>query len=307
MRLFVCLLLAAAAASGALAQQEPDPNFNPPIESPAWPAGAGPTVLLDGAHANFHTLEGRYQAFGRLLASDGFVVKPGGERFSGKSLAAARVLVIANALHPSNAEDWYLPNPSAFDEEEIRAVADWVRGGGALLLIADHMPMPGAAEALAAEFGVLFANGFAMKPDLEDGRFTYDREAGGLADHWIAKGRSPKERVTSVAAFTGSAFRLAGPGEPLLTLPARTVLLMPEEAWLFSKRTPRLRADGMLQGAVLRFGKGRVAVFGEAAMFTAQVGGPERAPMGMSEKGAEQNPQFLLNVMHWLVGLIEPA
>jgi len=32
----------------------------------------------------------------------------------------------------------------------------------------------------------------------------------------------------------------------------------------------------MLQGAALAFGRGRVAVFGEAAMFSAQVSGPER-------------------------------
>jgi len=41
-------------------------------------------------------------------------------------------------------------------------------------------------------------------------------------------------------------------------------------------------------------------------MFTAQLAGPERRPMGMNEKGAEQNPQFLLNVMHWLTGAIDP-
>jgi len=51
-------------------------------------------------------------------------------------------------------------------------------------------------------------------------------------------------------------------------------------------------------------GRGRVAVFGEAAMFTAQVSGPERRPMGMNTPTAAQNPQFLLNVMHWLAGLL---
>lgn len=51
-------------------------------------------------------------------------------------------------------------------------------------------------------------------------------------------------------------------------------------------------------------GRGRVAVFGEAAMFTAQVTGPERQPMGMNAPGAEQNAQLLLNVLHWLSGLM---
>ena len=54
----------------------------------------------------------------------------------------------------------------------------------------------------------------------------------------------------------------------------------------------------------LTIGRGRVAVFGEAAMFSAQVSGPERRPMGMNRPTAAQNPQFLLNVMHWLAGLL---
>jgi hypothetical protein len=57
---------------------------------------------------------------------------------------------------------------------------------------------------------------------------------------------------------------------------------------------------GLLQGAVLSHGRGRVAVFGEAAMFSAQLAGPNRNPMGMNAPHARQNPQFLLTVVHWL-------
>jgi hypothetical protein len=56
---------------------------------------------------------------------------------------------------------------------------------------------------------------------------------------------------------------------------------------------------------VMKVGKGRVAIFGEAAMFSAQLGGPQKLPMGMNAPVAKQNPQFLLNVMHWLSGLLE--
>jgi len=79
-------------------------------------------------------------------------------------------------------------------------------------------------------------------------------------------------------------------------------------AWKFRPNTPSIPAGGMLQGAVLRFGQGRVAVFGEAAMFSAQEQinkQGERRVMGMNHPDAAQNPQFLLNVMHWLSGLIE--
>jgi hypothetical protein len=58
----------------------------------------------------------------------------------------------------------------------------------------------------------------------------------------------------------------------------------------------------MLQGAALRFGAGRVAAFGEAAMFTAQV--DEEGPMGMNHPEAPQNAQFVLNVLHWLTEVL---
>ena len=89
-----------------------------------------------------------------------------------------------------------------------------------------------------------------------------------------------------------------------MTIGHNVRLLMPEVAWQFSRLTPSLSASQMLQGAVLRVGKGRVAVFGEAAMFSAQVAGPNRIPMGMNDQSAPQNAQFLLNVMHWLSGLL---
>ncbi|MHC4507963.1 MAG: hypothetical protein ACYTAO_03255 [Planctomycetota bacterium] len=50
----------------------------------------------------------------------------------------------------------------------------------------------------------------------------------------------------------------------------------------------------------MKVDNGRVAVFGEAAMFSAQLAGPKQRPMGMNASDAEQNHQLLLNVMHWL-------
>jgi hypothetical protein len=110
--------------------------------------------------------------------------------------------------------------------------------------------------------------------------------------------------VDSVTSFTGQALRLEAAGTPLMTLGHNIVLLMPQVAWQFSRLTPALSASGMLQGAVVQFGRGRVAVFGEAAMFSAQVAGPNRMPMGMNDPTAGQNVQFLLNVMHWLSGTL---
>jgi hypothetical protein len=106
-----------------------------------------------------------------------------------------------------------------------------------------------------------------------------------------------------VRTFTGSAFTARAPGaRPLLTLGRGWTVLEPDTAWQFSASTRRVPGGGKLQGAVLEVGRGRVAVFGEAAMFTAQVTGPERVPSGFRAPGAEQNKQFALDVVRWLAG-----
>jgi len=296
------------AATTLAAQQVVDTAFMPRLRSaPTYPRGKGPTVLIDEAHNNFHTASGRYGPFRKLLEADGFVVRPNAARFDSASLAAARVLVIANAVSAQNRDDWRLPSHSAFDASEIASVASWVRRGGSLLLIADHMPFAGAADSLASALGVFFANGFAM-PSATTGKRPGEivfRRGDGLVRHTITDGRSEPERVDSVVSFTGSAFRLGesvAHAVALMRLPAGTRVRMPVVAWQFSDSTPELRGDGMLQGAVLRFGSGRVGVFGEAAMFSAQVTGPQRLPMGMNAPYAAGNPQFVLNTLHWLAG-----
>jgi hypothetical protein len=35
-------------------------------------------------------------------------------------------------------------------------------------------------------------------------------------------------------------------------------------------------------------------------MFSAQLAGPDKRPMGMNAPEARENPQLLLNLMHWL-------
>ena len=294
--------VAIIASSTAAAQQVSDTTFNPRIAQPAYAEGRGPVVVIDEAHENFHTADGRYLAFARLLRRDGYVVRSSKARRTRAGLDGTRILVIANALHERNRDDWELPTPSAFTPDEITAVREWVAAGGSLLLIADHMPFPGAVDHLAAAFGVYFINGFARDSTKQEGALTFRRSAGSLGAHAIINGRSQPERVDSVTSFTGSAFRTATSVDTLLKLPATTIVLMPQVAWQFSRLTPRITGGGLLQGAAFTHGRGRVAVFGEAAMFSAQVTGPQRQPMGMNDPAAPQNSQFLLNVVHWLSG-----
>jgi len=294
------------ASHAATAQQVPDMAFAPTVERPAYAAGTGPTVAIDAAHRNFHTAEGGYAPFAKLLRADGYTVASSNEPFAAGTLTDIDVLVIANAMHEQSKDDWApLPNYSAFADSEIAAVEQWVRNGGSLLLIADHMPLAGHAEALAAAFGIRFQNGFAFD-SARNGRITFRRADGSLAATAIANGRTAAESVDSVTTFTGQAFRL-DPGleaEPLLVLADGYELFLPTVAFEFSEQTPRISAANLLQGATVRHGRGRIAVFGEAAMFSAQLAGPDQRPMGMNAPDARDNPQLALNVMHWLSGVL---
>jgi hypothetical protein len=169
------------------------------------------------------------------------------------------------------------------------------------------MPFPGAAEDLARAFGIGFINGYALR-NQGDRAIRYERSAGTLAANAITAGRSSEEQVDAVVSFTGQAFRtLHGGVTPLLTIPADVTLRLPREANVFTETTPSFSAEGLLQGAVLTHGKGRVAVFGEAAMFSAQelTRDGKLVRLGMNAPGAEQNAQFVSNVMHWLAWLLD--
>ena len=299
-----CVAVAALtfAAAVATAQQVPDRGFQPAIAHPEFAAGKGPAICVDEAHFNFHTLGDRFWAFGELLRRDGYQTIASTKKFDAGALAGCAVLVISNAQ--PNGDEWNTypyPTPSAFTDAEIASVVRWVNDGGSLLLIADHMPLAGAAAALAAAFGVEFMDGFALRDPEREAQDIFSTADGTLRDHAIVRGRHPRESVTRVRTFTGQAFRAPG-AEPLLVFPAGYALRMPKKAWQFEKDTPSLPARDLLQAAVKSPGKGRAAFFGEAAMFTAQLAGAQRAPMGMNSPGAESNYQLVLNVVHWLTG-----
>ena len=286
------VLLAATAIVSA--QQVPDLEYKPPLPRPAYESGKGPRVAIDEAHYNFHTADGRYKPFAELLRRDGYRLDGLRKRLSSDSLKGVDVLVIANPLNERNAKDWSLPTASAFTEHEIAAVRTWVEKGGSLFLIADHMPFPGAAAELAKAFGVEFSNGYAMPGHREPGEPDTFEHGTGLKESAVTRGRADDEKVTKVATFVGSAFKPPKDATAVLVFGANSVSLET------TPDTPKVPIEGWCQGAVMKVGSGRVAVFGEAAMFSAQLAGPKQQPMGMNAPEAEQNHQLLLNVMHWL-------
>jgi hypothetical protein len=296
--LSLSFLLLCNVCIAVVAQQIPDLNFKYENKQPLYARSRGPVITLDEAHLNFHTLHGRYSPFGKLLADDGYVLKSGREKFTPTFLETTKILVIANAIGDTG--EWKLPTLPAFTEKEVAAVSQWVEKGGNLLLIADHMPCAGAAANLAGAFGFNFVNGFAFRRG--DGPEMFSKRLGNLSSNPITNGRYSREKVDSIEMFTGSAF-LAPPQATVITnLGDNYVIELASVAWQFSETSPKLSGKHFVNGAMLQYGKGRVVVFGEAAMFTAQLAGPNQNPMGMNQRSAKQNPQLLLNIIHWLDG-----
>ena len=285
-------------------QQVADNEFNPPIVNPQYEKGEGPVVFIDEGHFNFHTKDGRYSAFARLLERDGYIVKAYEETFVKGRLAKGKILVISNALHESDQNEWVVPNPSAFSSMEIQQVKEWVSEGGNLFLLADHMPMAGAASELAAVFGFEFTNGFVFE---KEGQIPtlFSIAHGSLIESAVTNGRSESERIDDIATFTGQAFNIPPDAIPVLKFSEGFVNVLPDTAWVFKEHTKKTDPVDMYQGAYLKHGKGRVAIFGEAAMFSAQLAGKNKVKMGMNHVKATRNYQLLLNIIHWLDGHLD--
>jgi hypothetical protein len=293
------LLLILAFAFVAAGQQQADPTFDATVKKPAYTT-TSPRVSIDEAHFNFHTAGGRYKPFADLVSNDGYRVASNKQTFTAESLKGFDILVIANAgAAQQNSAD---RTKSAFTDAECDAVREWVRAGGALLLIADHAPAGAAAANLASRFGVDMSKGYTGDPvnhervSLNISWIRFSRANRNLGDHPITRGRDVSERINSVVSFTGQS--LKGPKESiaLLKLSAQAYdvddLNNPDKAKLTS-------AAGRVQALALTIDKGRVVIFGEAAMLSAQ-----NQNFGMNYPGTD-NRQFVLNVMHWLSGLLK--
>jgi len=304
----LALLAGLLAAVCAAQEQLYDPDFDAGVARPAYASGRRPKVLFDEAHFNVHTSGGTYKPFADLLTNDGYRVYPNKEKFSAKALKGYDVLVIANAL--GGADDSPQAGGPAFTDEECDAVREWVRAGGALLLVADHNPAASAAEGLARRFGVEMSKGLTYDEShyfRREGAKTFlefTREGGLLGDHPVTRGRNAAEALGRVVSFAGQSLKGPPGSVALLRLSASAMDLS------FPDRKSRVSAAGRAQALALRFGKGRVVVTGEAGMLTAQsikeqaAGAVRERRLGMNTQGTD-NRQLALNVMHWLSGLLK--
>lgn len=155
------------------------------------------------------------------------------------------------------------------------------------------MPFAGAASQLASEFGFEFCNCFAL-----DNR-QRSSELFSLSNKSMLPSEITKvdSSIDSIITFTGSAFKIQNGIVPVLALENYT-LLSPDQAWVFNDNTPFVSSDGYYQLAYRKFGKGKVVVSGEAAMFTAQLADGE--PTGMNHPQAKDNARLLLAILRWL-------
>lgn len=295
-----------AVVRAAPAQQVVDSAYAPRVAVAAWAAGTGPVVAIDTGHNNGAAFGGALRPLRHLLASDGYQVGPFRGPIAATALRDVDVLVIVDALADRNVGDWSLPTPSAFDSAARATLVAWVRSGGALLLVADHMPFAGAASALVAALGVETLNGFAIDTIAWD-PIMFRASDGSLGSHPITRGRLPAESVDSVFTYWGHAFRSAGAdAAPLMIFRPGIVSLQPEQAWRFAPGTPTVAIGGWAAGMALRVGRGRVVVLGDSGMLSAHLVGPRRRPVGLNAPEGRQNAQFIVNAMHWLAGLLDP-
>jgi len=303
----------------AAAAQLTDPTFDASVPNPAY-SDAHPKVLFDEAHFNVHTAAGSYKPFVTLTRNDGYAVVPSKTEFSESALKGQDILVIANALGSPDPDTAQARN-AAFTEKECDAVADWVRNGGALLLITDHEPSGVAAENLAHRFGVAMGKGTAFrksalyKSDLgPPAWFLFSRANGLLGDHPITQGRSVAERLNRVLDFKGQSLSVPEGAIAFLKLGDDAFEIV--DGTILGKLPPdnvmqvATSVSGRAQGVAVPFGKGRVVIVGEAAMLTAAIdhyknkdGEDQESRSGMAEPRFDDK-QLVLNIMHWLSKLL---
>ena len=287
-------------------QQIIDSSFTYNIKKPAYPLNKGPIIYIDEYHNNDMSLSNKMFPLIEVLKNDGYRIHPFNWSLNESSLENVKLLVIIGALHKTNVNNWKLPTPSAFSDVEIEIVLSWIKEGGDLLLVADHMPFPGAVKRLSSRLGVDWYNGFVID-SINWGMSIFSTREGTLKNHSLLKGRFPDEKVDWVATYYGSGFKLKDTTiTGLFSFDnSNIVSYQTQEAWKMYSYTPTTASNKLFQAATLTYGKGRVAIIGEASLFSAQLVGKDKNPVGINFQNNNQNLQFVLNLFHWLSRVID--
>lgn len=261
-------------------------------------------IVIDEGHHNLHNIQGTYAVLANTLNKAGLKVSSHIGKFTTESLAGNDVVIICNpfienydtlmqrSARAGEPFRWSkAAAQAAYTDDEANAIATWIKNGGSLLLILDHAPNPKAGSPITAALGVDYPNVTTYDRLSRDA--TYDtsvaqtilftRSQGLIGKHPIMKG------VDSVTTITGGS--LVGPSNSkvLLNLPSTAL----DRNWdPVTKQYRNTSAAGRTQGVAFEYGKGKVVLLGEAAMFNANsISRTDRA-----------NWQMLLNTLRWLTG-----
>jgi hypothetical protein len=229
--------------------------------------------------------------------------------FTPAGLASPDILVIANPTGAAAEAAVEQRAQPAFTETEADTIREWVKGGGALLLVTDHYPTGAAAGALARRFGVGLSAGWTDDPASRRtvpgygavfGYLLFSRTNGLIGAHPITDGRDASERVRAVATTTGESIDGPPASSVLLQLGATAVDWLPPPTGSSEAAVAGVRdfnpcptcatrpAGGRSQAIALEVGRGRVVVVGEMGVLT-----------DYSVREAD-NRRFALNIIRWL-------
>ncbi len=273
-----------------------------------------PLILIDRGHNNwFWRPDETDPVMHEYLIESGFQVQSNDGAYTRKMLGGVQIVQTGNAFPPGDNEDWSQPAFSAFSKGEIKLLQEWVKEGGSLLVVVEHMPFPAAYTDLLRAFGVEVSDGFALdgtklddlsQADVADaGYLVFHHKDGLLADHPILNGTSGFEKIDFVTTDVGAAFRLPEGAVSLVTLGAGSISLETGNSWVFDEETIYREVTGWSQAGIIEYGRGRVAVLGDSFLFTAP--GFIEPPFVEHEKDIQygkNNHIFTQNLIRWLVG-----
>ncbi len=287
--------------------QRADMHTDMTVDFPKFTGDDSPVVLFDVGHGNFHDIETTYKPFATLLANDGIGLSRHLGKFSMHVLKNVDLLIVSNAMG-EELENGELA--SAFTENEIQVLSDWITHGGSLLLIADHDPFGSASADLARAWGVGMESVWTvdtlrLNPEIDRNTWLeFTQLNGGLGHHPIVQGDSENTEIDRVITFTGQSLSYDSTWTSVLSLSnsaqnyytrADSKILNPDPSTFFA-------VPGQSQLIARQYGEGRIVITGEAAMFTAQEVRIFFKTMqaGFNYSGYD-NKKLVLNIIHWLL------
>lgn len=241
-----------------------------------WP-GRGKTVVLDdffnheirknkfsGRDEVWHykldeMLDSGFSTFGQMFKAQGAATRELSVAPTAANLRGADVYIIVD---PDNEKE--TANPNFMTPEYAKVIADWVRGGGVLALMANDVQ---SAELdkfniLAKEFGVQF------NKDRKFEVINNDYKMGGVL---IAPGNEVFPNTRKIFVKEVSTLALSGNAKPLITVDHDTLM------------------------ATVKHGKGTVFVIGDPWLYNEYVDG-RRLPLEFENFKAAQD------LSRWLIG-----